>query len=402
MTISARASEAMRRSSWVRRMFETGREMKRRLGPDNVYDLSLGNPLTEPPEKFTEALRELTRNPPPGAHRYMPNAGFLGTRRAVAAQVAVEQGRDIAADDIVMTVGAAGALNIALRALTDPGDEVIVLAPYFVEYLFYIDNHGASATVVETNERFSIDCSAIDSALRDRTRAVIVNTPNNPTGRVYSADEIGQLGETLRRHEKRTGNSVYLIFDTPYAGITYEGHKNPPLLDVHPHTLVAHSYSKELGLAGERIGYLVINPAAPARQNLRDACTFANRVLGYVNAPALMQLAIERSLPAPVDDSLYALNRRQLCEVLDKLGYDFARPEGAFFAFPRCPIEDDLAFTEILRQHNVLVVPGRGFGRPGHVRIAFCVSQATMQGATRALAQATQAARASGSGAQST
>lgn len=385
--------KAMEGSSWIRRMFESGLVLKARLGEENVFDFSLGNPYLEPPPEFCKALRDLAESPPRGMHRYMPNAGFPSTRAAVAAQVSREQQTTVEPEDVVMTVGAAGALNTALKALLDPEDEVIVLAPYFVEYTFYVSNHGGVCRIVETGPDFDIDLDAVAAVLTDRTRALIINTPNNPTGRVYSQLRMEQLAALLARHEQSRGQPVYLLADTPYSKVTYDGQGNPLLFADHPNTIIAHSHSKDLGLAGERIGYLALNPRARHRVELRNALTFCNRILGYVNAPAMMQLALERSIHATVDITPYAQSRAILCDGLAAAGYDFVRPGGAFYLFPRTPI-DDVAFVDLLLEHNVLVVPGRGFGRPGHIRICYCVPPETVRRSLPAFAAAMERARA--------
>ena len=391
MTAANSIRQAMHNSSWIRRMFEAGLALKAEIGPENVFDFSLGNPYLEPPELFQQALRDLADNPPPGMHRYMPNAGFPSTRKAVAAALSAQEQVELAPEDTVITVGAAGGLNTSLKALLDPGDEVIVLAPFFVEYLFYVPNHGGVTRVVETTEDFDLDIDAIARALSARTKVVLINTPNNPTGRVYSQRRMEQLAALLGAHEERLGRPVYLLADTPYARITYDGARNPLLFADHPNTLLVHSHSKDLGLAGERIGYVAINPRAPHRLELRNALTFCNRILGFVNAPAMMQLAMERSLGATVDTTPYVQARELLCDGLAKAGYEFRKPGGAFYLFPKTPIED-IRFVELLRAQNVLVVPGRGFGRSGHIRICYCVPPSVVERALPAFAQAFQAA----------
>ena len=377
MTVAISVAADIAHSSWIRRMFEAGRIMKQELGEDNVHDFSLGNPLLEPPVAFQEALADLVAKPPPGMHRYMSNNGFLSTRTAVARYMAEHESSNIRPDDVIMSVGAAGAIHMALHAVLNPNDEVIVLPPYFVEYGFYIDAHRGKMKLVDTTDSFDLDLSAIDNAITARTKMVIINTPNNPTGRIYSADQLAELAALLSSHEKRLGHEIYLLVDTPYARITYDGASNPPLLG-HKNTFIAHSHSKDLGLAGERIGYLVINPASRHRDALQVACAFSNRVLGFINAPAIIQLALERSIDATVNMDVYRTNRDKICRGLEHAGYSLARPQGAFYVFPKTPIPDDVAFCKILQEHNILAVPGRGFGRPGHIRIAFCVPTETV------------------------
>ena len=374
MAIARSLQEQMKKTSWIRKMFEAGEALKERYGKDQVFDFSLGSPNLEPPEAFQSALRDLVNNPHPGMHRYMSNAGYASTRQAVAEVIGAQEGVEIAPEDVVMTVGAAGALNVALASILDPGDEVIILAPYFVEYLFYVHNHSGAVRVVQSTEDFDLDLRAIERAVNERTKALIINTPNNPTGRIYSQEGLNALGELLVRVGNHRNKTIHLLVDTPYAKITYDGLKNPLFFASHPPTLLAHSHSKDLGLAGQRIGYLVINPRHPDREMLRTACTVTNRTLGYVNAPALMQLALERSLTASVDVSFYEKVREVLCRGLAEAGYEFFQPQGAFYVFPKTPTPDDVAFTRELQKENTLVVPGSGFGRAGYIRIAFCVS----------------------------
>jgi aspartate aminotransferase len=381
MSISRIIQESMLNSSWIRRMFEHGQTLSARYGASNVFDFSIGSPHLEPPDAVQRALVELTSHPRLGMHRYMPNNGFASTREAVARHLGAQERAELTAEDVIMTVGAAGAINVALKSVLDPGEEVIILAPYFAEYLFYIGNHCGVPRVVETTPDFDLDVQAVTAAFSEKTKAIILNTPNNPTGRIYSAAKMAELAAALRAHEQKLGHEIYLLIDTPYAQLVYDGHANPALLEDHPSTLIAHSYSKELGLAGERIGYLAISPRAPQREALRGACTFAVRTLGYVNAPALMQLALERSMDATVDVSVYRKLRDRLCDGLRRAGYEFHKPQGAFYLFPKSPIPDDLAFTDELLKENVLVVPGRGFGRPGYLRIAYCVSEKVIDGA---------------------
>ncbi|MCC6746440.1 MAG: pyridoxal phosphate-dependent aminotransferase [Deltaproteobacteria bacterium] len=394
MTVARGIQQALQHSSWIRRMFEAGVALKAQVGEDGVFDFSLGNPILEPPQVLQQALRELTAHPPPGLHRYMPNAGFPSTRRAVAHHLSQQEGVDLDLEDVVMTVGAAGALHVALRSILDPGNEVIVFAPYFVEYPSYIEAQGGRPVLVETGPDFDLDLEALARAVTGRTKAVLVNTPNNPTGRIYSQGRIDALGEVLGAAERRHGTTIYVLSDTPYAQLTYDGLKNPRFFTAHPSTLLAHSFSKDLGLAGERIGLLAISPRAPYREDLRRATIYNNRVLGFINAPSLMQLALERSLGATVDLGYYRDLRERLCGGLVAAGYRLSPPQGSFYVFPETPEPDDVAFCARLLKHNVLVVPGSGFGRAGHMRIAFCVKPQTVEGALPHFAAALREAQA--------
>lgn len=374
MAISRRVMEFMQAASWIRRMFEEGNELRRIHGPENVYDFSLGNPDLEPPRAFQEALEAVVHDPTPGLHRYMSNAGYPETRERVAGRVAEAHGVDPRAEGVVVTVGAAGALNVALKALLDPGSEVIVLAPYFPEYRFYIDNHGGRMVVVPTDASFDLDVDAIAKALTPATRAIIVNSPNNPTGRVYSQERLDALG---RLTDERAPEAT-IITDEPYRRIVYDGVTPGSVLRSSPRTVVATSFSKDLGLAGERLGYLAVHPEHPARADLLAAAIFANRTLGFVNAPALMQRVITRMPDVSVDVPTYAARRKLLLEGLREAGYDCVTPEGAFYLFPRSPIPDDLAFVRAALQERILVVPGAGFGTPGYFRISYAVPTDTI------------------------
>ncbi|MDH7499093.1 MAG: pyridoxal phosphate-dependent aminotransferase [candidate division NC10 bacterium] len=387
MAISARVRECMEESSWIRRMFEEGCALKARCGEENVFDFSLGNPCLEPPPRFQEVLEQVVREKSPGRHAYMPNAGLLETRSAVARYLAQEHRIAFGAEHILMTCGAGGALNVILKALLEPGDEVILLAPFFPEYRFYIDNHGGVAVPVRTKPDFSLDHAALEEKIGKRTKALLLNSPNNPTGKVYDAESLAALGDLLRHQERHGGRPIYLISDEPYAKLVYHGVRVPSIFAAHPHSILATSHSKDLSLPGERIGYLAIHPATPHAQELAAAMTFAQRVLGFVNAPALMQRVVARLQGITIDVGWYQRKRDRLCRALSEMGYSLVWPDGAFYLFPRSPI-DDLEFVRELQQSNILTVPGRGFGAPGHFRIAFCVDDCVIEGALPGFAAA--------------
>lgn len=388
MAISRRVTEFMQAASWIRRMFEQGNELRRVHGPENVFDFSLGNPDLEPPRAFQEALEAVVHDPTPGLHRYMSNAGFPDARARVAARVAETHAVDPEADGVVLTVGAAGALNVALKALLDPGSEVVVLAPYFPEYRFYIDNHGGKMVVVPTDARFDLDVDAVAAALTPATRAVIINSPNNPTGRVYAQARLDALGRLL---DERAPDAT-LITDEPYRRVVYDGMDPGSVLRATRRSMVATSFSKDLGLAGERIGYLAVHPGHPDRRELLAAAVFANRTLGFVNAPALMQRVIARMPDVSVDVPTYAARRRLLLDGLRDAGYDCVTPEGAFYLFPRAPLPDDLAFIAAALEERLLVVPGAGFGTPGYFRISYAVPTETIVRAIPAFKRARERA----------
>jgi aspartate aminotransferase len=385
MAISKRVKAAMERASWIRRMFEEGIELKRRHGEAAVCDLSLGNPDLEPPAGFSTALAALAADPTPGQHRYMPNAGLLEARTAVAAFVAREHGVDPTADGICMTVGAAGAANVLFKSLLDPGSEVLVPAPFFPEYEFWADNHGGRLVTVPTRPDFSLDLEAFDRAIGPATRIVLVNSPNNPTGRVYPAADLAALGQLLDRRAPE----ATLVADEPYRRLIFGGVKVPSVLAATRRSAIVSSFSKDLGLAGERIGFLAIHPEHPDRAGLRAAATFANRTLGFVNAPALLQRLVARLTHQSVDVKEYEARLELLLAGLARAGWSCVRPEGGMFVFPATPEPDDVAFAQRLaHDEKVLVVPGTGFGCPGHVRISLAVSRDVIERALPRLARA--------------
>ncbi|MCL5967009.1 MAG: pyridoxal phosphate-dependent aminotransferase [Deltaproteobacteria bacterium] len=370
--------EAVRQGSWIRRMFEEGARLKAERGDENVCDFTLGNPYGDPPAFLTSEIARLSANPPPDLHKYMPNAGFADVRSQVARSLARLTGLPFTPDHVVMTVGAAGALNVALRAILSPGDEVVVIAPYFVEYLFYIRNAGGVPVVAQSSDDFRLDVGAIRGVLSDRTKALLLNSPNNPTGSVYGGEELRALAAALADHERRTGTPVTVLSDEPYRKIVYPGTTFEPPAAYLPNTLVAYSHSKDLNIPGERIGYLAVSPRAADAGELSEACVFCNRVLGFVNAPSLMQRAVAPCQELPAEMSVYRRNREALLAVLRESGIEAVPPGGAFYLFPRSPIADDMAFTAAARDEGLLLVPGSGFGRAGHFRIAYCVPPETV------------------------
>ena len=382
MAISGKMREFTSQSSWIRRMFEEGLILKKQYGAGNVFDFSLGNPNLEPPVRFKESLRRFAREEIPGMHGYMPNAGYPETRAAVAAQLRREEGiGDLTADHVVMTCGAAGAVNVILKVLLDPGDEVVIPKPLFVEYRYYVDNAGGETILVKTREDFSLDLEAMDEAINKKTKAVLINSPNNPTGKVYDETSIRALADLLRQKGRAYGKEIYLISDEPYRAIVYDGRQVPSVLASYEHSIVATSYSKTLSLSGERIGYLAVNPAISAVEEVMGAMVFCNRILGFVNAPALMQRVIAELQGVRVEVEEYRRKRDLLYDGLASAGYELTKPEGAFYFFPRCPIEDDVKFVTALHKRRILTVPGSGFAGPGHFRIAYCVDDATIMNA---------------------
>ncbi len=388
MSVANKIKGALEKASWIRRMFEEGAELKARLGVEAVYDFTLGNPDLEPPGRFKEELIKAAGDPSPGLHAYMPNAGLLATRQVLASQLSRVYQQDFGPQDLVLTCGAGGALNVILKALLDPGDEVLIFAPYFPEYLFYVDNHGGVARVVETDEVFQIDLERLQEALSLRTRAVIINSPNNPTGQLYDARRLAEMAQVLREQSRRQGRPVYLVTDEPYRHLVYDGMEVPNLFALYPDTLLATSFSKELSIPGERLGLAAVSPQAAFRQELTAGLVLANRILGFVNAPALMQRVVAKLPGVTVDITPYQRRRALLAQILSRAGYDFLLPQGAFYFFPKAPGGDDLAFVARLKAENILSVPGRGFGRAGYFRLAFCVPEAVIERAAVGLARA--------------
>ncbi len=381
MTIAKKVEGFIENSSWIRKMFEAGTQLKQQHGAANVFDFSLGNPNVPPPAQFEKIIKETVADLESGGHGYMPNVGYPQTRNAIATFLKKEQGVDITGDDITMTVGAAGALNIVFKAILDPGDELITPAPYFVEYRFYADNHGGVLKVVPTKEDFSLDLAGLENALTEKTKAVIVNSPNNPTGQIYTKEELAALGELLETWSKKIGRTVYLISDEPYRKIVFDDTPIPSIFDGYKETILCTSYSKDISIPGERIGFVALNPAATYKKQLRAGVALANRILGFVNAPALMQRVVAKMQGDTVDIGEYKRKRDLLCDGLADCGYDFTKPPGAFYLFPKAPIADDVAFAQALTEELILVVPGSGFGGPGHFRIAYCVEDDTITNA---------------------
>jgi aspartate aminotransferase len=390
MTISQQIKTQMEKASWIRRMFTEGMELKKLHGADKVFDFTLGNPVFEPPPEFKKRLVEVAQDPTPGQHRYMPNIGFPAVRESIARFVSSHQDVKLTADHVIMTTGAASALNVVLKAVLDPGDEVIVLAPYFVEYLFYVSNHQGDCRIVETDETFGLDLEAIRTALGPRTKALILNSPNNPTGVIYPAETLRRLAAVLEEHRHETGRAIYVISDEPYRRLVYDGQTVPPVLSIFPDAIFCTSHAKDLSIPGERIGYIALGPRCDGLTELADACAFTIRVLGFVNAPAIMQRTVASLQQASVDVEKYRKLRDLFYEGITDAGYDCMVPQGAFYLFPRTPIDDDVAFVQALMKHRVLTVPGSGFGRAGHFRLAYCVSAETIERALPAFRTALQ------------
>ncbi|MCX5808851.1 MAG: pyridoxal phosphate-dependent aminotransferase [Proteobacteria bacterium] len=372
MSISKSISHSMKSSSWIRAMFEEGEKMKKIYGPENILDFTLGNPIIEPPKGFKEELAKAVSSDAKGMHRYMSNSGYEFVREEIADYCKEKSRFPFTKDHIVMTVGAAGGLNVVFKAILDPGNEVIVPNPYFVEYMFYIGNHGGIMKLVETKDNFHLDIDNIEKAINKKTRAVLINSPNNPTGVVYTEEELKELAGILRKKRDK-GQRIFLIADEAYRKLIYNGTILPDVFNIYEDTIVVTCHSKDLGLAGERIGYIVASPSITNIKPLMDAMIFANRILGFINAPALMQRVVGKFQHSSVDMMEYQRMRDAIYAILVESGFEVIKPSGAFYIFPKSPVQDDIKFVRKLQRHHILAVPGIGFGKQGYFRLAYCV-----------------------------
>ena len=372
MPISKSLAAQIENSSWIRRLFEEGVRMKQERGADAVFDFSLGNPDVEPPPAVLAELQSVVSGNRPGSHGYMPNPGYSAVRERVAEKLRHETGLPFSAEDIFMTVGSAGACNVILKSILDPGDEVIVLVPFFAEYQFYIANHAGRMILVDTDDTFLPDVERIAAAITPRTRAIILNTPNNPTGRVYPESILRDLEQLLSRLDQ-SGQPILVISDEPYKSYVFDGNKQPEVASFISNTVICNSWSKSMGLAGERIGYLALSPRLADAVQLRQACAFSNRILGFINAPAIWQWVMLKTADETIDPAHYQHRRNVFCDALEAIGYEVRRPEGAFYLFLKTPIPDDIAFVKRLAVEGVLAVPGTGFGRSGYIRLSLTI-----------------------------
>jgi aspartate aminotransferase len=386
MSIGKTIAEQMEHASWIRRMFEIGAGLKRERGEENVFDFTLGNPDGEPPEAVISALRRVVESNRARSHAYMPNAGFSRVREVIARQLSRQTGLDYTADHILMTVGAAGAINVVLKSLLDPGDEVIVLVPFFPEYQFYIENHAGRMVLVDTDNTFHPNVESIAAAITPRTKAIILNSPNNPTGAIYSTEFLLDLEALISGLD----HPVTVIADEPYKSLVFDGLTLPVIPSLIRRTVLTYSWSKALAIPGERIGYLALSPCLPEFEALRDACTFANRILGFINAPAIWQWVIADVSNLQMDSRPYQEKRDLLWEGLTRMGYQVTQPQGAFYVFPKAPIADDLAFVRGLMDEGILAVPGTGFGRAGYFRLSLTVPRRTIERALPGFERALQ------------
>lgn len=365
----------LKNSSWIRAMFDEGERLRKIHGADKVFDFSLGNPDLEPPIQVKDALKALILEDKPGLHAYMSNAGYTHVRQSIADQIKKETGLPFGAEHIIMSVGAGGGLNAILKALLNPGEEVIVFSPFFAEYLFYIDNYGGKSVEVPTDpDTFEPSADILESYITKDTKVVIINSPNNPTGVVYSKECLQRLAQLIEKKEKEYNTTIFVVSDEPYSKIVYDGTKVTSVFSVFKNSIRVDSYSKSLSLPGERIGYIAANPQIQNADLLMNAIIFTTRTLGFVNAPALFQKVVGMSLDSEVNVNEYKKRRDMLYNKLIELGFSCVKPGGAFYLFPKSPIPDDVEFVKHAVNYNLLLVPGRGFGCPGHFRIAYCYS----------------------------
>lgn len=378
--ISEKLKPLVANNSMVRAMFEEGGRLKAKYGEDKVFDFSIGNPNVPAPPEVKKAITDiLDEEDPLMVHGYMSNAGYEDVRRTLASRINESKGTNYTYDNFIMTVGAGSALNVALKTVLNPGDEVLIFAPYFLEYNWYVNNYDGRVVPVDTTDRFRPDIADLEAKVTAKTKAMIINNPNNPTGVVYNHEEVKQIADLLKKKQSEFGAEIYIISDEPYRELVYDGNEVPWVPDYYDNVMVGYSYSKTLSLPGERIGYLMIADTCAGSETVIEAAVCANRIIGCVNAPSLMQRVIGRCADSKVDIDFYDMNRKILYDGLTDCGFEAILPQGAFYLWVKSPVCDEREFCAAAKKYNILMVPGRSFAGPGYVRLAYCVSRETIE-----------------------
>lgn len=373
--VSKSMEKFLKNNSIIREMFDEGKRLEKIYGLENVFDFSIGNPSVNPPKEVKESiLKILTEENPLEVHGYMNNSGFFSVRENIAKYLTESYGVKLSKENIIMTCGAAAALNVLMKALINPNDEVVIFTPYFSEYISFVNNYNGKTIIVNCDKKtFQPDLNDFKAKITNNTKAVIINSPNNPSGVIYSEETIKAISEILMEKQKEYNNSICLISDEPYREIVYDNIELPYILNYYDNSFVVYSYSKSLSLPGERIGYIVASPDVDDLENVLSALNIANRILGFVNAPSLFQMVVGRNTGLEVDVDIYKKNRDLLYNHLMKIGIECIKPSGTFYLFPKSPIEDDKEFCAELKQYNILAVPGSVFGCSGHFRLSYCI-----------------------------
>lgn len=388
MAISKSVKNAMVAGNYIRKMFEEGIALKKIHGDANVYDLSIGNPVMEPPEAFNRELRQIVNHPWPGMHLQMEAAGYTATRTTIAAQLSQDTGLKFGLNDIVMAFGAAGAVNVVFKTLLNPGEEVISFTPNYFEYVHYAENHGGRVKYIASDKNLNPDLAALEAGITTSTRAVVINSPNNPTGHVYTAPTLKGIAEVVARRSAELKHRVYIISDDVYANLYFGQGKCPRMAQHYQHTIIVNSFSKDLSVPGERIGYIAVQAQCEDAGDIVKGLVYASQVLGFINPPAIMQNAIRNLQNASVDISIYRQKRDFLFKSLTEMGYAIVKPQGAFYMFPSSPNPDDEVFVKELKDLLVLTVPGHVFGAPGYFRLSYCTDDRVIEGSLKGFKQA--------------
>ncbi len=379
MVVSNKMRNFAENSTWISKIFNDGAQLKAEFGEEQVLDFRSEKPDLPPPAQYDEILLKAAKNNSPGVHAYMPNGGYPWVKEILAKRLSAEQELAIEHDEMLVTGGAAGGLNVALKALLNPGEEVIVIAPYFAEYGYYIDNHGGVMKIVKSDDSFNVDLGELEAALSEKTKAIIINSPNNPSGQIYSKQSLLELGQLLERTSSKFNTTIFILADESYRKVVYDNYPVPAIMPIYANSIIIKSHSVDLSLSGQRIGYLAVHPQIADKAHLLGALTLANRMLGFVNAPALMQRVVAELQDCTIDTSIYGRRKNLLCQILKGAGYEFIEPKGALYVFPKTPIADDVEFVALLQNEKILTLPGKYFGSPGHMRVALNAPEAVIK-----------------------